>query len=162
MYQNCTFCFPNLLFEVTFIIVLKLFSARNLKNMLKLAKTVVFVSKTYLFKKCIQKKKIRFFLEGFALIQARAGPIWARKIKRKYLKKKGSNRGSKLLSLSSGLKMSLQVLDLLKGSPPARALPCGPGWAHVDPSRRGPSPAKTSREIDISIQGPGNCIFRMF
>ena len=31
------------------------------------------------------KNKGAFFLEGFALIRAQAGPIWAQKIKTKYV-----------------------------------------------------------------------------
>ena len=58
-----------------------------------------------------------FVLEVFALMRARAGPIraiWALmvlKIKSKYLRIPGSNRGSNLLDLSSGLKTMQNHLE---------------------------------------------------
>ena len=62
-------CFLN-----NFIIVLKRISARNLKNMLKVARMLC------LLKNNVNKNVFKtntVFLEGFALMRARAGPIGA-------------------------------------------------------------------------------------
>ena len=66
---------PKITFWDNYTIVLKHISARKLKKTLKQLSKML-----YLFEK--EKGRSAFLLEDFALIRARAGPIWARNIKK--------------------------------------------------------------------------------
>ena len=65
------------------MIVLKRISARILKNMVKQSKNDILILKTITFHKtAVQNRCV--FPRGIRPHTARAGPMWARKIKQKY------------------------------------------------------------------------------
>ena len=131
----------ELAFWGNFIIVLKRIWARSLKNTLKLSKNVIRRSKTtFFYKDAFKDKKSLFFLEGFALIRARAGPI------RAHMGPHGP--------LWAHIWAHMGPFGPIYGPIWAPMGPYGPIWAFLDRSWRSWKIPYTFRKLSVETFGP--------